>query len=142
MSILTEKQIAKITFIALNQSTSRDLYEELCEWNEKQLSFNVNRNVNWDDAPKWAETATIVLKWVGAGNLENVILERHERPEPVITPHPHAKLMMKYAEVAARRVDPWSEFEFRSMEGRSWEKPTTLMSFYVDWQYRYIGEQQ
>ena len=54
-------------------------------------------------------------------------------------PHPHAEMMAKYAEVAACRVDPWVEFEFR-VDKREWETPTTGISFYPDFEYRHIGE--
>ena len=141
MSLLSEDQIEDLWERMSEAGDARLAKIALKKWNAKQEPVNVFK-IDWDDAPKWAETATICLKWVGAGNLENVILERHEKPKPVITPHLHAEIMMKYAEVAQRRVDPWVEFEFKSLEGRSWEKPTTLMSFYVDWQYRYVGEQQ
>jgi hypothetical protein len=32
MSLLTEEQIAELACIASNQSTSKDLYQEFCEW--------------------------------------------------------------------------------------------------------------
>jgi hypothetical protein len=38
MSLLTNEQITEIIGIASNQSTSRDLHDELHEWNEKQSS--------------------------------------------------------------------------------------------------------
>jgi hypothetical protein len=38
MSLLTEEQISELACIASNQSTSRDLHDELHEWNKKQSS--------------------------------------------------------------------------------------------------------
>jgi hypothetical protein len=38
MSLLTNEQIAELVGIASNQSTSKDLYEEFHEWNEKKTS--------------------------------------------------------------------------------------------------------
>ncbi|MBV5309039.1 hypothetical protein [Chromatium okenii] len=146
MALLTKKQIEIITLIALNQSTSKDLYDELCEWNEKQTTQQIE--VDWNDAPKNATKAALRLHWItedkesGAvlwsGSLDSVTFER---PAPVITPHPHAEIMAKYAEVAARKVDPWVEFEFR-VDKREWETPTTGISFHLDFEYRHIGDEK
>jgi hypothetical protein len=38
MSLLTNEQIAELVGIASNQSTSKDLYEEFHDWNEKKTS--------------------------------------------------------------------------------------------------------
>jgi hypothetical protein len=61
MSLLTNEQIETITSISLNQSTSKDLYDELCEWNEKQT---VQIEIDWSKAPRGAEEAVLELHWL------------------------------------------------------------------------------
>jgi hypothetical protein len=53
--------------------------------------------------------------------------------------HPHAEIMMKYAEVAARRIDPWVEFEWFDGCINEWVKCKDTMCFNFD-KYRQIGE--
>jgi hypothetical protein len=55
------------------------------------------------------------------------------------TPHPHAEIMAKYAEVAARRVDPWVEFEVKC-DRQDWSKCTSFSCFRADYKYRHIGD--
>jgi hypothetical protein len=62
MSLLTEEQIAELACIASNQSTSKDLYEELHEWNEKQRAQQFE--INWSNAPRGAEEAVLELHWL------------------------------------------------------------------------------
>ena len=66
-------------------------------------------------------------------------IAKFERPAPAITPHPHAEIMMKYAKVAARRVDPWVEFEGRC-ESKNWTKCCGFNGFHPDFEYRHIGD--
>lgn len=143
MSILSEYQIGDILDICNVCASSRQA-KELRDWNEKQALSVEQFEPDWSKAPKSAFMATINISWLtenGSWTL-GYRAATYERPEPVITPHPHAELMMKYAEVAQRRVDPWVEFEFKSLESEPWEKPTVNVSFYDNWQYRHIGEQQ
>jgi hypothetical protein len=139
MSLLTNEQIETITSISLNQSTSKDLYDELCEWNEKQRAQQFEPD--WSKAPRSAEVAILKSYWVGEGTyaLGQTVAE-YKRPAPVVTPHPHAEMIMKYAEVAQRRVDPWVEFEIYSEFFGNWialEVPTFFDSML---KYRYIGD--
>ena len=138
MSLLTKKQIEIITLIALNQSTSKDLYDELCEWNAKQPA---QFEPDWSNAPDYAVGATISLAWVTeSGNWGfGGNIARFDKPAPVITPHPHAALMTKYAEVAARRHDPWDEFEIKNTKNE-WIKCICPCCFYITNEYRYIGD--
>ena len=53
--------------------------------------------------------------------------------------HPHAEIIMKYAEVAARRPDPWVEFEWFDGCIGEWVKCKDTMCFNFD-KYRHIGE--
>ena len=140
MSLLTDRQIADI-FDILNVCGTSTSAAELMRWNEKQQPL-AQFEPDWSKAPKDATSAALDLSWwiTEHGNWSNSKrIATYERPEPVITPHPHAALMAKYAEVAARRVDPWVEFEFR-VDERGWETPTTDISFYPDFEYRHIGE--
>jgi hypothetical protein len=65
-----------------------------------------------------------------------------EIPAPVITPHTHAEMIAKYAEVAQRRADPWSEFEITFDEDDDcWSSCDVELRFLVDGRrYRHIGE--
>ena len=60
-------------------------------------------------------------------------------PAATVTPHPHAEMMAKYAEVAARRVDPWVEFEVRCGV-KDWTRCGGLIGFHPDFEYRHIGD--
>jgi hypothetical protein len=50
--------------------------------------------------------------------------------------HRHAGILAKYAEVAARRYDPWVEFEY-STNG-DWEPMTHEQGFYTSYDYRWV----
>ena len=64
-------------------------------------------------------------------------------PAATVTPHPHAEMMAKYAEVAARRVDPWVEFEGKIGDADAlilWQ-PLKYNPAWLDHiEYRYIGD--
>ena len=144
MALLTEEQIKQLVEMA---SVPIYLYDKICEWNEKQTTQQIE--VDWNDAPKNATKAALRLHWItedkesGAvlwsGSLDSVAFER---PAPVITPHPHAKIMAQYAEVAARRVDPWVEFEFKHKANENWVVFICHPHFAVDYEYRYIGDEK
>jgi hypothetical protein len=144
MSLLTEEQIAELACIASNQSTSKDLYQEFCEWNEKQndlCGFLQCYEPEWVDLHKNVKRMDIKVNFYGDNEniLETLIVTRH-RPEPVITPHPHAEIIMKYAEVAQRRIDPWVEFEIFGADGEQWVTSKSHLQFHACCKYRYIGE--
>lgn len=141
MSLLTKEQITELVGLARNQSTSRDLHDEFCEWNEKQTSVQVI--IDWQNAPKFADKAVLRLHWVTGGKgselwtaSEDAII--FERPKPVITPHPHAEMMVKYAEVAQRRIHPWVEFEYKDCG--QWERLCDHPMWTHNTEYRHIGE--
>jgi hypothetical protein len=139
MSLLTNEQLAELIGIASNQSTSRDLHDEFHEWNEKQTGNQVN--VNWNDAPENAVQAILNTFWVDKNGVTfGVYKEYYNRPKPVITPHPHAEMIMKYAEVAARRIDPWVEFEIFMIDDQEWVANNGPLYFIDSCQYRHIGE--
>jgi len=134
MSLLTNEQIAELACIASNQSTSRDLHDEFCEWNEKQIAFSVD----WNEAPENAVQAVLNTFWVDEhGATFGVYKTYYDRPKPIITPHPHAEMIMKYAEVAQRRADPWVEFEW-GVDGVHWCSCDRWIYFKTDSCYRHI----
>jgi hypothetical protein len=138
MSLLTKKQIAELACIASNQSTSKDLYEEFCEWNKKQTA---QIEIDWSNAPPNAVSAVAHLAWVTKiGNwLVGYEMATFERPAPVITSHPHAEIMAKYAEVAARRTHPWVEFDVKFEYG-GWDRLKDHPTWNESMRYRHIGE--
>jgi hypothetical protein len=138
MSLLTEEQIAELVGIASNQSTSKDLYQEFCEWNERQTATQFE--------PDWNNTSSKIARvdldavWFNSEirEVERTTICSWDRPKPVITPHPHAEMIAKYAEVAARRIDPWVEFEVNL--DNNWEKIMGNPAWLDYREYRYIGE--
>jgi hypothetical protein len=145
MSLLTNEQIAELACIASNQSTSRDLHDELHEWNEKQTKmdelcgFLQCYEPEWVDLHKNVKRMNIKVNFYGDNeNILETLIVTHHRPEPVITPHPHAAIIAKYAEVAQRRVDPWVEFEWYHID--KWRPLTSWPTWGIDVQYRHIGE--
>jgi hypothetical protein len=139
MSLLTNEQIAELIGIASNQSTSRDLHDEFREWNEKQTGVQVN--VDWSKAPECADRAEVNFYWVGEDTWRFCFqIAKYDRPKPVITPHPHAEMIMKYAEVAQRRTDPWVEFEIFGADGEQWVTSKSHLQFHACCKYRHIGE--
>jgi hypothetical protein len=145
MSLLTEEQIAELACIASNQSTSKDLYQEFCEWNEKQddlCGFLQCYEPKWLDLYKNVKKMDIKVNFYSDNeNILEALIVTHHRPEPVITPHPHAELLAKYAEVSARRVDPWVEFEWTNEDASyGWRKHNCSPIFKNTHQYRHIGE--
>ena len=138
MPLLTEEQIEQLVKIASVTSTVKSYHDKFCEWNEKQPSTQFEPD--WSIAPKHAKSAVLSLSWVIRGNiLFSGYCKEFERPAPVVTPHPRAEILAKYAEVAQRRIDPWVEFEYRCLSDE-WSKCTEFLRFYADYQYRYIGD--
>jgi hypothetical protein len=96
---------------------------------------------DWSKAPKCATGAILSLTWVfdeGRWAFGSDIA-KYKRPAPVVTPHPHAEIIAKFAEVAARRVDPWVEFEYKC-EKQDWRRCSRFIGSYPDFEYRYIGD--
>ena len=108
MALLTEEQIKELTSVHDKWWAGEGSFQEyLIEWNKKQTSQQVA--INWNDAPKYATKAVLRLHWVTGGKGSELWTASEdaitfERPAPVITPHPHAEMIAKYAEVAARRI--------------------------------------
>lgn len=142
MSLLTNEQIAELACIASNQSTGRDLHDEFREWNEKQTGAQVI--IDWSRAPEYVVAASIGFAWVNEKGLYALgqTLKKLYKPEPVITPHPHAEIIMKYAKVAARRIDPWVEFAYRRNINDDWKKLDNYPAFGITYEYRHIGDKK
>lgn len=132
MSVLTKEQIADLaTHIRRDyHSQITDIEGFIQGWNEKQQS------IDWDSAPEKAVQAVINSYWVDInGNTFGIHSQHSRRPT---TPHPHAEMLMKYAQVSARRTDPWVEFELAY--GDTWQRLTDHPTWNDDTNYRYIGE--
>lgn len=145
MSLLTEEQLEQIRkthaeWWNANEETS--YLETLHIWNEKQTSLQVN--VDWSRAPNSAIGASIDVTWLNENGFNTLgyHLAKYDRPPKPVTPHPHAELIMKYAEVSQRRDDPWKEFEFRCKKSNvtQWKKGHSGLCFDSDFEYRHIGD--
>jgi hypothetical protein len=97
---------------------------------------------DWSKAPDSAVSAVAHLAWIDEDGylLPGYEITTFERPVPVISPHPHAAIMAKYAEVATRRGDPWVEFEYKHKANKNWLSFISYPNFNVDYNYRYIGD--
>lgn len=135
MALLTEEQINDILDIT-NVWESGIIVSNLIEWNEKQPSTQFEPD--WDNTPSNATKVYLDAVWFNSDMKETdrITICGWDRPT---TPHPHAEIMAKYAEVAARRVDPWVEFEVKFEYG-NWDRCTKSISFSFDGIYRYIGD--
>ena len=140
MALLNEEQIKQLVKMASVTSTATSYHDDLCEWNAKQQAEQFEPD--WSTAPDYAVGAAISLAWVTkSGNWGfGGNIARFDKPAPAVTPHPHAELIAKFAEVAARRVDPWMEFEYKNSVSGNWEKTISTISFFHDAEYRYIGD--
>ena len=135
MSLLTQKQIQEIIDMATQQAEFAEILKlKLDHWNDNQ-----HFEVNWKIAPKGAEEAILEIHWLDrkGDKFGWDVIAQYDRPAIA---HPHAALMMKYAEVAQRRTDPWVEFEQCSYCDDDWitlEVPTFFDSVL---KYRHIGD--
>jgi hypothetical protein len=146
MALLTNDQIMELAELAINKSPHLKLFDTFHEWNKKQTGVQVN--VDWDKYTKKSQHAAFRLHFIivkdglelWSDSKETILIDR---PEPVITPHPHAEMIAKYAEVAQRRVDPWVEFQITFDEDDDcWSSCVDELRFLVNGgrRYRHIGE--
>jgi hypothetical protein len=138
MALLTEEQIQDLYLQLDNVSSTSAMQTIIKEWNEKQPSTQFEPD--WSKAPEGTDSVIIKSYWVNDGIWtfgENVT--KYDRPAPINIPHPHAAIMAKYAEVAARRVDPWVEFEQYSYCDEDWFTLEVPTFFDTHLEYRYIG---
>ena len=139
MALLTKEQIEEVVHIFLNnRDTNAVVIKTAMEkWNEKQQFAQFE--LDWSAAPKYAVMAAINLSWLSENGCWSLGYQLATYDRPPFTPHPHAEMMAKYAEVAARRLDPWVEFE-GSSDGESWEECICPISFPDCFKYRHIGD--
>lgn len=140
MALLTEKQLMELANICIKSQDSNQLINSIKTWNEKQEPVYFFEP-DWDKSPTDAKKASLELHWIDSNGNKFAcdVVEQFDKP---ITPHPHAKLILKYAEVAARRCDPWVEFEWTSEEASYvWRKHNCSPIFKETNQYRYIGDE-
>ena len=139
MSLLTEEQIMTLAYYIweTDHDDSKTLEEIISEWNEVQTGIQVN--VNWDLAPKEATSADVKIQWRGVENAWTFEAVFANIPRPK-APHPHADIIAKYAEVAARRCDPWVEFEWFDRINDTWAICRFPIAFAEERSYRHIGD--
>lgn len=136
MSLLTEKQIQDLYLHLDNVSTTTKMKEVIQNWNEKQPA---RFEPDWSEAPIDAVKASVSITWTTPEGYTETY-SRGAYTKPVIA-HPHAALMMKYAEVASRRIDPWVEFEFRNLNSQyGWDVLSGTPYFESFYEYRHIGD--
>ena len=136
MSLLTEKQIQDLYLHLDNVSTTTKMKEVIQNWNEKQPA---RFEPDWSEAPIDAVKASISITWTTPDGYTETY-SRGAYTKPVIA-HPHASLIAKFAEVAARRVDPWVEFEIKYFDTGSWTALNIPLTFFEECEYRHIGDQ-
>ncbi len=139
MAILTKEQMHDLRETIQNNDGS--ILYCINKWNEKQPSTQFEPD--WSRAPKSAVGALVSVTWVTETgyNTLGYTLANYDRPASIITPHPHAETMVKYADVAIRRVDPWIEFERYNYLTGSWDRLDDHPSWRPNAIYHYIGEQ-
>lgn len=139
MALLTEEQIQDLYLQLDNVSSTSAMQKVIQKWNEKQQP-STQFEPNWDNAPCDATSVYLQSAWFDTHMKEiyRVTICGWGRP---VTPHPHAEIMAKYAEVAARRVDPWVEFERYNYLNNTWEdKLDDHPSWRPKARYRHIGD--
>lgn len=141
MSLLTEKQVHELTQKILDNRHCT-VNSTIIEWNKKQQPAQplAQFEPDWNEAPKNAKFWATKEVWldIRGNEIDCKFLTAHVKKP--ITPHPHAALIAKYAEVAARRSDPWAEFEMRIGGSSEWVKCDMPISFQNYWECRHIGE--
>jgi hypothetical protein len=135
MSLLTNDQIMELAELAINKSPHLTLFDTFYDWNERQTATQFEPD--WDKTPSNATRVYLDAVWFNSEmkEIDRTTICCFDRP---VTPHPHAEMIMKYAEVAQRRVDPWVEFEVNL--DNNWEKIMGNPAWLDYREYRYIGE--
>lgn len=137
MALLTEEQIKEIDTMRFRFNEHHFKYE-LEKWNKKQQP-STQFEPDWHNAPCHATSVYLQSAWFDTHMKEiyRVTICGWGRP---VTPHPHAEIMAKYAEVAARRVDPWVEFEFKHKTYENWVSFEGNPNYDVNYDFRHIGD--
>lgn len=136
MSLLTEEQIKDLCQRLSNDSNRAPMLTCIRLWNDKQPS---PIEPNWKSLPPKVKYCHLRQYHLDAnGNeIDWQFIISHARP---VAAHPHAEVMAKYAEVAARRVDPWVEFQVYKTFFSQWVTLETPTFFDTTQQYRYMGD--
>jgi hypothetical protein len=141
MSLLTNEQIVEIIGMATQQDEfARILKLKFDNWNENQPD---QFEPNWDDIPEEIVEVQLKVDWLrpdtGDYYEEPFFIKIYKRP---LRAHTHAQIMMKYAEVAQRRTDPWVEFEITfDKDYDCWSSCDVDIRFLADGRrYRHIGD--
>jgi hypothetical protein len=144
MALLTKEQIQDLYLQLDNVSSTSAMQKVIQEWNEKsQIKYDLCDFLeyykhDWDDKfPKPKQLEFNAIFYDENGDEIERLCSFQERP---VTPHPHAKMMAKYAEVSARRVDPWAEFQVYSDPFSYWVTLEAQTFFDSVQRYRYIGD--
>jgi hypothetical protein len=137
MSLLTNEQIMELAELAINKSPHLTLFDTFHKWNEKQIP-SIEFEPDWGNVPSNITRVYLDAVWFNSEmkEIERTTICCWDKP---ITPHPHAEMIMKYAEVAQRRDDPWVEFEWGKNDSH-WCSCDRWINFNTDNCYRYIGE--
>ena len=138
MALLTEVQIHEVAAIFAHRRDANiaTIFHAIKEWNEKQQSFI---EPNWNRLPskiKYCHLRHYYFDDIG-NEIDWQFIISYERP---VTPHPHAGIIMKYAEVAQRRTNPWVEFEIKDPVTRAWTALNIPITFFEECEYRYTGD--
>jgi hypothetical protein len=143
MSLLTNEQIDEIIDMATQQDEfARILKLKFDNWNENQPD---QFEPNWDDIPEEIVEVQLKVDWLrpdtGDYYEEPFFIKIYKRP---LRTHTHAQIMMKYAEVAQRRTDPWVEFEITfDKDYDCWSSCDVEIRFLADGRrYRHIGDEK
>ena len=148
MSILTNKQINEIVNFSSISRDVRDMFEnELRTWNETQEEIDFsNYKLDWENIPDEVENIEVSIdmwsefqeEYIGV--LKKIKFHRPKQSAHPQSAHPQAAMIAKYAEVAARRSDPWVEFERCLPNTYLWHKIDCDFTFLANLDYRHIGE--
>ena len=139
MALLTEEQVLEIRDLHTKwwNSKSNSYLDLLVDWNEKQTASWFEPD--WGSIPDDVMEVQLKMNWLkpdtGDCYYDPCLIKIYKRP---LKAHPHAEMIMKYAEVAQRRVDPWVEFQVNL--DNNWEKIMGNPAWLDYREYRYIGE--
>lgn len=141
MSLLTEEQVKDVMAMFDCYASGRykkSFEHDFGEWNEKQQP-SAQFEPNWKSLPSKVKYCHLRQYHLDAdGNeIDWQFIISHARP---VAAHPHAEVMAKYAEVAARRVDPWVEFQVYKTFFSQWVTLETPTFFDSLQRYRHIGD--
>lgn len=147
MSLLTEANIKEI--VDMWNASNENWQQSLKRWNDMQPEPDDIFKIPWEHAPLGTDEVMVSFRFGNydsgsfGGEVDHThtiwfdIPEHHRKPWPY---HRHFELMAKYAEVAARRPDPWVEFGYLS-EGEL-ERFEGEITFYQTGRYEFLGEEK